>query len=52
MNVQRFNEDFKEASAGPKSTIKSIFSLQSVVPSRNAQQTKSVFSNKQINKKL
>lgn len=52
MNVQRFNEDIKEASAGPKSSIKSVFSLHSVAPSRNAQQAKSVFSNKQINKKF
>jgi hypothetical protein len=52
MNVQRFNEDFKDATAGPKSSIKSVFSLHSVSQSRNAQQTKSVFSNKQINKKM
>ncbi len=50
--MQRFNEDFKEASAGPKSIIKSVFSLKSIAPSKNAQQEKSVFSNKQINKKI
>jgi hypothetical protein len=52
MNVQRFNEDFKDATDGPKSSIKSVFSLHSVAQSRNAQQTKSVFSNKQINKQM